>query len=130
MGEEKMAKALDLNEKSKVLDIGCGRGRIAYHMASSTGANVVGINIDNTQLQNAKEFAASSPYASQLSFKRANYNDPLPFDDETFDALYQVQVFTYAKDKKELCKELFRVMKPGAKFSYLDWVRLPAYNPE
>jgi hypothetical protein len=27
-------------------------------------------------------------------------------------------------------KEVFRVLKPGAKFSYLDWVLLDNYDPE
>lgn len=40
----------------------------------------------------------------QLHFLQGNYNDPLPFADETFDALYQVQVLTYTIDPEKLFK--------------------------
>ncbi|HNA62175.1 MAG TPA: class I SAM-dependent methyltransferase [Rhabdochlamydiaceae bacterium] len=40
--ERKMAKDLGLHKGSRVLDIGCGRGRIANHIASITGAHVTG----------------------------------------------------------------------------------------
>lgn len=39
-----------------MLDIGCGRARVATHMASVTGAHVTGINIDEDQMANAKAF--------------------------------------------------------------------------
>lgn len=64
----------------------------------------------------------------QLSFVHGNFNDPLPFDDETFDALYQVQVLTYTIDAVKLFKEMYRVLKPGGKLSFLDYVQLPAFN--
>jgi sterol 24-C-methyltransferase len=56
-------------------------------------------------------------------------NDPLPFPDASFDAAYQVQAFTYAKDKEEVLREIFRVMRPGAKFSSMLWVLTDKYDP-
>ena len=55
---------------------------------------------------------------------------PLPFDDATFNPLYQIQVLTYAKDKKAVFTEMFRVLKQGGKLSFLDWVLLDNYNPK
>ena len=40
----------------------------------------------------------------QLSFIHGNFNDPLPFADDSFDALYQVQVLTYTIDPVKLSK--------------------------
>ena len=40
----------------------------------------------------------------QLSFVHGNFNDPLPFADDSFDALYQVQVLTYTIDPVKLSK--------------------------
>ncbi|CAK9039779.1 Sterol 24-C-methyltransferase (Delta(24)-sterol C-methyltransferase) [Durusdinium trenchii] len=129
MWEEKgLADQLDLGPASQVLDVGCGRGRVAHHVASVSGAHVTGLNIDRSQLKMAKEHARITQMEHQLSFVHGNFNDPLPFDDETFDALYQVQVLTYTIDAVKLFKEMYRVLKPGGKLSFLDYVQLPAFN--
>ncbi|BDD56307.1 hypothetical protein MAP00_001778 [Monascus purpureus] len=57
-------------------------------------------------------------------------NLPLPFEDETFDAFYQIQALSLCKDIPALFREIYRVVKPGAKISSLDWVSLPAYDPQ
>jgi len=127
--EERRANKLDLGPGKRVLDVGCGRGRIAHHVASYTGAKVVGLNIEANQVRLAREFAeADGLLGEKLDFVQGNYNRPLPFETETFDALYHVQALTYAEDLVRLLKEMHRVLKPGAKISFLDWFALPNYT--
>jgi len=130
--EKKMMKDLNIKNTSRVLDVGCGRGRVAAHVSTaSEGASVHGINIDHVQIERAIEYANSIPsLAEKLKFTIGNFNNPLPYDNEYFDALYQIQVLTYAKNMDEMAKEMFRVLKPGARLSFLDWVKLPNYNPK
>ncbi len=129
--EKKMAQDLGLKLGDRVLDIGCGRGRVANHMASATGAHVTGINLDNNQLEAARKFALGTGLSQQTHFQQADLNDiPYPFPNESFDGIYQIQVFSYAKDLLKLFKELHRLLKPGAKLAFLDWVRLEKYNPQ
>jgi sterol 24-C-methyltransferase len=78
----------------------------------------------------AREYAQATNMGEQLEFVEGNYNNPFPFENETFDALYHVQALTYAQDLVKLLKEMNRVLKPGAKISFLDWFKLPKYNPE
>merc|ERR1712151_92111 len=73
---------------------------------------------------------ATGLLGEQLEFVRGNYNKPLPFEDETFDALYHVQALTYAEDLVRLLKEMNRVLKPGAKISFLDWFALENYKAD
>lgn len=122
--------ALDKKEGQKVLDIGCGRGRVAMHTAMVTGAHVTGINIDPSQISNALWYSNRIGLQDQTEFRQGSLNDHLPFPDNTFDAAYEIQAFTYAKDKVAVFKEVFRVLKPGAKFSYLDWLLLDNYDPK
>jgi sterol 24-C-methyltransferase len=126
--ERKMARDLDLKPNAHVLDVGCGRGRVAHHVSTVTGAKVTGINIDKTQIEIAELYAQRTGYTDRLTFKVANFNNPLPFQNEYFDGLYQIQVFTYAKDREALFKELYRVLQPGAKMSFLDWFVLENYD--
>ena len=58
--EEAMADSLDLTPGSRVLDLGCGRGRVAHHVASYSGARVTGINIDRTQIRMAQDRHANT----------------------------------------------------------------------
>lgn len=127
--EKKMCDDLGIKKGDKVLDIGCGRGRVAQHVATYTGANVLGINIDPDQLESAKKFAAGRGLSHQCEFKMADLNEhPFPFADNSFDAIYQIQVFSLSKNLEKLFKELYRILKPGAKLACLDWVRLQKYN--
>ena len=55
--ERKFAEWTDMKAGDKVFELGCGRGRVAAHLASITGANITGINIDQGQLDDATNFA-------------------------------------------------------------------------
>jgi len=57
--EQRFMEKLQLGPGKKALDLGCGRGRVAHHVATETGANVVGVQIDKDQLRQCQECAAS-----------------------------------------------------------------------
>ncbi|KAK0841438.1 hypothetical protein LTS02_016841 [Friedmanniomyces endolithicus] len=127
--EELVASELQLPPNAKVLDIGCGRGRVAAHMTEMTDAHVTGLNIDTDQLASAVEYNKLVNFSN--TFVHQDMNElPLPFANEHFDGFYQIQAFSLCKDLPKLCAELFRVLKPGARLSLLDWASLEAYNPE
>lgn len=129
--EQKMARDLCVRKGNQVLDIGCGRGRVASHIASITGANVVGINIDAVQLEHARQFALGKGLSQQCRFQFGDLNDiPYPFKNNSLDGVYHVQVFSLAKDLLKLFKELHRILKPGGRFACLDWVCLDKYDSE
>jgi sterol 24-C-methyltransferase len=129
--EQKMARDLGIKKGDKGLDIGCGRGRIASHIAAHTGANVIGMNLDTGQLEAARKFALGHGLSKQCQFIHRDMNDlPFPFEDNSFDYFYQVQAFSYSKDLEKLFRELYRILKPGSKLAFLDWVHLEKYEPQ
>jgi len=131
--EQKMMRDLDLKPGKQVLDVGCGRGRIAAHVAMHSGASVTGINIERTQVLNGNENAKILGVADRVKIRNCDFNQlPLDFKDETFDAVYEVQAFSYIREGNfdPLFKEIHRVMKPGAKLSFLEWVSLPKFDPK
>jgi len=65
-----------------------------------------------------------------LEFVEAKYKDRLPFEDNSFDAVYYVQVIGgYGTDLHSLYKEVFRVLKPGGYAAFEDYIVMPEYNP-
>ncbi|KAM3416014.1 hypothetical protein BST61_g9501 [Cercospora zeina] len=126
--ERQICEELQLPPHARVLELGCGRGRVAAHISSLTSARITGLNIDADQIASAQSFNTQQFF--QNTFVRADFNSlPLPLESASFDAFYQIQAFSLAKDHDALCRELFRLLKPGARLSLLDWVSLEAYNP-
>ncbi|KAB8078324.1 S-adenosyl-L-methionine-dependent methyltransferase [Aspergillus leporis] len=127
--EESIAEHIGLKSGDKVLDLGCGRGRVAAHMTQYSGAQVTGLNIDPNQIAQARSYNEKLGFRNN-DFVIQDFNSlPLPFEDESFDAFYQIQALSLCKDLPALFREVFRVVKPGAKISLLDWVSLPDYEP-
>lgn len=128
--EERFSQQIGMKARNRVLELGCGRGRVAAHLADYTGADITAINIDQGQLDNAIAFAEKEGLSNQCHFLNQDFNDlPLPFKDQSFDCAYEIQAISLSKDLEKLFKELNRLLKPGGKLSLLEWVRLPNYNP-
>ncbi|KAI0869963.1 S-adenosyl-L-methionine-dependent methyltransferase [Hypoxylon argillaceum] len=126
--EESIAREIGLKPGMRVLDLGCGRGRVAAHMTSFSGATVTGINIDVNQIAQAKEFNKKLDFNNEFIVRDQN-DLPLPFADASFDGFYEIQALSLCKDPSALFKEIYRILKPGSKFLLIDWVSLPAYDP-
>ncbi len=128
--EARMIQDLGLKSGLRVLDIGCGRGRVAAHVARTSGAHVTGINIDDEQINHAKVHAKRTHLDQLTHFQKGDMNElPFPFKEETFDAVYHVQAFSYSRDLNKLMREIHRILKPGGRVSSLDWTTLDKYNP-
>ncbi len=122
--EKEFAEALGLKPGDKVLDLGCGCGAIASHMAQLGGCNVQGINIEPSAIEKSKRTTDPSRVQCQLG----DFNEPLAFEDNTFDAVYNIQALTYATDLGATLKEVARVLKPGGRFATNDVASLDAYD--
>lgn len=129
--EEKFGRLIDMKAGDKVFELGCGKGRVAAHLASITGAHITGINIDQGQLDNAIDFSQKNGLAEQCNFINADFNDlPFPYADNSFDCIYEIQALSLSRDLDKLFQELYRILKPGGKISLLEWVRLPNYDSQ
>jgi sterol 24-C-methyltransferase len=131
--EQDMLEGLNLQdpENSHLLDMGCGRGRVAYHLASSTGGQVSGYNIDANQLESADLWAKECNMTDRLHFKVGNHHEPLKYESESFDGCYSVQAVWPFFKKEELddhSKEMFRVLKPGARYSCSEYLLTPHFD--
>lgn len=89
-----------------VVDIGCGYGRI-LNALSAAGANVVGVD------QSAEMAALASKQGHRVV--RSRLGDPLPFDDNSFDAVTSIRVLKYLSDWVPALSEMARVVRPGGR---------------
>jgi len=124
--ERIVANDLKLGKGDKVLDLGCGCGAVAEHIAELTGATPYGINLDRSQIEKSWK----NPNLSSSNFTIGDFNKPLEFDDSAFDAVYAIQPMTYVSDHEFTFKEVFRVLRPGGMFVINDVAALDAYDRE
>lgn len=95
-------------DATDVLDAGCGTGLAGRALRSNghTGT-LVGVDLSVASL----EFAGRDGTYTALS--RVDLQQPLPFDDRSFDALMCVGVMTYVPDVAACWREFARVVKAG-----------------
>lgn len=105
-----------VKEKDRVLDVGCGNGRL-FEMFKGKDVNYVGVDVSKKLVR-----IASSKYGS-AEFKMASGLD-LPFKDDSFDAVFSVAVLHHVPSKKlrlKFLKEAKRVLKEKGVLVVLVW---------
>ena len=134
--EQQVLRDLNLKnptEETHLLDMGCGRGRIAYYMASLTGGRVSGYNIDPNQIDNATYWTRETKMTDRLVFQVGDHHhfDALGYADNSFDGCYSFQAVWPFFKKEELdgfAREMFRVLKPGARYACSEYLLTPAFD--
>ena len=111
---------LRLNSTSSVLEIGCGSGGYALHVAEKIGCNLVGLDINAAGIRNANQLALAKGLASQAHFEQCDVSKNLPFDGESFDAVFSNDVLCHLPGRAEILGEIFRVLKPGGRMLFSD----------
>ena len=118
-------------EESHLLDMGCGRGRIAHHFATLSGGQVSGYNIDPNQIESAIDWAVETKMSDRLHFKEGNHHDPLDFESASFDGCFSFQAVWPFFKKNELddhAREMYRVLKPGARYACSEYLLSPYFD--
>ena len=111
---------LDLRLNSSVLEVGCGSGGYALHLAEKVGCRLVGLDINAAGVRNANQLALARGLASRAHFEQCDVSKNLPFDDKTFDAVFSNDVLCHLPGRPEVLGEIFRVLKPGGRMLFSD----------
>jgi SAM-dependent methyltransferase len=87
----------------RVLDLGCRSGALTKHFLD--GNSVVGLDVDAAALEKAR--------ALGIEPVQADVEEPLPFDDASFDAVVAGELFEHVRFPEALVAEIERVLCPG-----------------
>ncbi len=111
---------LALERDSYVLEIGCGSGGYALHLAEKVGCRILGLDLNESGIRNANQLAQSRGLAALARFQQVDASKDLPFDEETFDAAFSNDVLCHVPGRLGVLAEIFRVLKPGGRFLFTD----------
>lgn len=103
-------KHIDLKEK-RMLDWGCGPGRIIRHLPNVIGGNCEYFGTD----YNEKSIDWCSKNLPNIQFNKNSLNAQLPYDDNFIDIIYGISIFTHLSEQLhyDWYNELYRVLKPN-----------------
>ncbi|HEY7626683.1 MAG TPA: methyltransferase domain-containing protein [Ilumatobacteraceae bacterium] len=123
-GPEEVARVLDGIDVSgrDVLDIGCGSGGATVDLVRRHGAgHVVGIDVETPVCEHARQRVERAGLTGTIDIMFVEPG-PLPFPDGSFDIVFSKDSIVHIADKEALCRDVFRVLRPGGWFVASDWL--------
>ena len=118
--ERYLAQVLELGPGMVVADVGCGVGGPLMEIARASEARIVGVNSNGYQLERARKLTEEAGLAHLAEFLHCDFLD-VDAPDESFDAAYSIEATCCAPDKPSIYGEIFRLLKPGARFAAYEY---------
>ncbi|MGB5595827.1 MAG: class I SAM-dependent methyltransferase [Crocosphaera sp.] len=107
-------EGIKINSETKILDLCCGSGQTTQFLVKQS-SQVTGLDASSTAINRAKKAVPEAKYVEALAEK-------MPFSEQEFDlvhssvALHEMET----EQLKEILKEVYRVLKPGGIFAFID----------
>jgi SAM-dependent methyltransferase len=111
---------LGLAADHRVLEVACGSGGPALHLAEATGCHVTGVDADPGGIETAARLAAGSGRPGRSRFLVADAAAPLPFESGWFDAILCVDAMNHLPDRAAVLGEWRRLLRPGGRAIFTD----------
>jgi tocopherol O-methyltransferase len=125
---EEVLKWARVSDAQDVVDVGCGIGGSAFHLAHKFGARVDGITLSPRQCARAQERATERGVADTVRFQVADALE-MPFPDASFDLVWSCESGEHMPDKARFVAECVRVLKPGGRLIIVTWCHREAPPP-
>jgi cyclopropane fatty-acyl-phospholipid synthase-like methyltransferase len=111
---------LNLTSDSSVLDIGCGSGGYAIDLAKRIGCRVLGFELNASGVKTATALADKEQVADIVKFEQHDASKELPYEDNSFDAIYSTDVLCHVPRRQEVLSNTQRLLKSDGRFVFSD----------
>ena len=122
---------LNLAPRAHVLEVASGSGGPSLYLAHKFGCQITGIDINQHGIETANK-AAKAAEATNVTYRFADAEKTLPFEDESFDAIMCMDSMNHFHDRFAVFREWQRVLRPGGRIVFTDPVVItgPVSNAE
>ena len=104
----------DFTSDMHILDVGCGIGGSTRRLSNETGCHVTGIDLSDEYIDAAERLTQLLNMEDRVTFQACSALK-LPFDDNSFDGVWSLQMNMNVEDKLTWLSETCRVLKPGGR---------------
>jgi ubiquinone/menaquinone biosynthesis C-methylase UbiE len=117
---EQFIEWLSLPSDGHVLEVGCGSGGPAMHLARITGCRLTGIDAHEDGVATGTDLAKKTGLADRVRFQVADATARLPYDEGAFDGLICVDSMNHFLDRPAVLREWRRVLRNGRRAVFTD----------
>jgi ubiquinone/menaquinone biosynthesis C-methylase UbiE len=110
-GGKRLVERLGLAEGARVLDIGCGTGRLTRWIAEHLGPTGSVVGLDPLE----ERIGVARSHGGGVRFEVGQAEDLSAFADASFDAVCMSSVFHWVADKAKALAEIRRVLRPAGR---------------
>lgn len=114
----RLAHLAGLGPHDTVLDVGCGVGGAVRQVSSEFGCRMTGLNVSALQLRTAASLGGP---AGRVAYLRGDAQR-IPARDGAFTCAWTFNMFYHIPDKRLALREMHRVVAPGGRLAFDDWV--------
>lgn len=117
---ERMSQLLpDLEQHSRVLDLGAGYGGSMRFLARRFGCRCVALNLSEVENERNRQISRRQGLDELIEVIDGDFAH-LPYDDEHFDVVWSQDAILHSDDRGRVCAEAARVLKPGGHLIFTD----------
>jgi ubiquinone/menaquinone biosynthesis C-methylase UbiE len=115
--QQRLLEYVQLKDRSQVLDLGCGTGRLLNKLAARF-PNLKGIGLDLSR-EMLRQARRNNQFRERIIFVSGNAVS-LPFADNQFEAVFNTISFLHYPDPEQVLQQVSRVLSPGGYFYLVD----------